>query len=286
MHSTHGLGRAARLGIPPSILLRSESLCLMKKPVGTVATFGVALALLVLVANAVISYMNTRKLVDDEGWVEHTQVVRGEIEYLQANISDAVAAERGFLLVNDSRFLDPYQSAQAATHERVLRLRQLTADNLSQQARIASLEQFIAAEFQGLEAGIAARRAGSVDFALHPEIIEQGKGSMDLIRAKLNEMRDEESRLLSAARSVDQGQLPLGARNIWHCVGGGDHAGGALLSFDPPRGSAAGGGGAASRIVWRTTTSCSLNRPATEFTASICGATARFSTSREREFSA
>ena len=67
----------------------------MKKPVGTLATVGVVLALVVLLGNAWISYRNTRQLMESEEWVEHTQVGSAEIDTVGAMMSDAVAAERG-----------------------------------------------------------------------------------------------------------------------------------------------------------------------------------------------
>ena len=177
----------------------------MKKPVGTLATVGVVLALVVLLGNAWISYRNTRQLMGSETWVEHTQVVLAEVENVRAKMSDAMGATRGFLLVRDPRFLVPYEKAGASVGERVGILKALTADNASQQAHLVSLEGSIEREFSALESAIALGRTGGVDFSIHSETITQGKGAMDEIRGTLDAMAGEEMGLLgtrSAATTV------------------------------------------------------------------------------------
>ena len=177
----------------------------MKKPVGTLATLGVVLALAVLLANAWISYRNTEQLVDREGWVEHTQLVRATIGEVQASISDAVAAQRGYLLIGDLHFLDPYTSGRAAIQERLQNLGTLTSDNSSQQQRVAVLRDAVGREFAVLDQTIALRKTSQMDFSRRPELLSQGKGAMDTIRATVAAMDAEEAHLLTERDVVAKG---------------------------------------------------------------------------------
>jgi PAS domain S-box-containing protein len=169
----------------------------MKKSVGKLATFGVILALAVLLGNAWISYRNTRQLVDSEGWVEHTQVVRAAIGDVQANISDAVAAQRGYLLTAQNRFLEPYEIARARIAVQLRRLTELTIDNSAQQQRLAILRGAITQEFLVLDQAILMHKAPNVDFSRHPEILTQGKAAMDAVRDTVIAMDADEERLLA-----------------------------------------------------------------------------------------
>src|ERR1700712_3202966 len=115
----------------------------MKKRTDRLATFGVILALTVLLGNAWVSYRSTKKIIENEGWVEHTLRVRGTIGDVQASMSDAVAAQRGYLLIGQVRFLDPYEVARTAIAGHLSDLAKLTEDNAAQQQRLTALRNAI-----------------------------------------------------------------------------------------------------------------------------------------------
>jgi PAS domain S-box-containing protein len=191
----------------------------MKKSVGKLATFGVILALVVLLANAWISYRNTRQLMDSEGWVEHTQVVRAAIGEVQTNASDAVAAQRGYLLVTQDRFLEPYKAARAGIAIQLDRLRELTVDNPVQQQRIPILQEGITQEFLALDQAIILHKTPNADLSRHPEILNQSKAAMDMIRATVAAMDMEEERLLgqreaAAKNSYDKALATFGVATL------------------------------------------------------------------------
>ena len=204
----------------------------MKKPVGTLATVGVVLALVVLLGNAWISYRNTRQLMGSEAWVEHTQVVLAEIDSVRAMMSDAVAAERGYLLVRDEAFLAPYEKAKLNVGERVDALKNLTADNSAQQSRVGSLQGAIAREFKSLESGIELSRSGTANAAAGLGMIQESKAGMDGIRGTLDEMGGRGNVPLEDAERYDNGELSQGAGDVRDCDDGGGGVGGAFVSFD------------------------------------------------------
>ena len=115
--------------------------------IGKVAVIGMILALLVLLSNARISYRNVSQLFDKEKWVQHTQQVLTEVEGLTANVSDAVAAERGYLLTGEMAYLASYESDRQTILSREDRLAKLTSDNATQQIRLAKVRLLINQEF-------------------------------------------------------------------------------------------------------------------------------------------
>ncbi len=170
----------------------------MKKSVGPLAACGVIVAMMVLLANAWISYRNTKQLVDSSGRVEHTQVVRATIGEVQASASDAVAAQRGYLLIGDPRFLEPYEFSRTNIAGHLQQLADLTIDNSSQQQRLVLLRDAITQEFLVLDQAIASRKTAAADFSRRPELLTQAKVAMDAIRKNTKEMDAEEARLLTA----------------------------------------------------------------------------------------
>ncbi len=168
----------------------------MKKPVSALARLGVILALAVLLANVWISYLNTKQLVESQGWVEHTQIVRTTIRNVQGSASDAVAAQRGYLLISELHFLVPYEAARADTAEHLKQLADLIVDNSDQQERLASLRTAVAQEFSVLDQAIALRKTPNADLSRLSEMLTEGKAAMDQIRRTVRDMDADENRLL------------------------------------------------------------------------------------------
>jgi PAS domain S-box-containing protein len=182
----------------------------MKKPVGSLASLGVFLALAVLLANMWISYRNTKQLVDSQAWVEHTQMVRTTIRNVQGRASDAVAAQRGFLLIGDLRFLAPYKAACTDTDEYLQQLADLIVDNKDQQQRFAVLRATVKQEFSGLDQAIALQKTPNADPSRLAEKLTEGKAAMDQVRRTVSDMDIEESRLLQ--------DRAIAASNSYHKV--------------------------------------------------------------------
>jgi PAS domain S-box-containing protein len=182
----------------------------MKKPVGALARLGVFLALAVLLANMWISYRNTKHLVDNQSWVEHTQVVRTTIRNVQGTASDAVAAQRGYLLTGDLRFLEPYETARVDINKQLHKFGDLTIDNDSQQQRLVVLRGTVKQEFDALDQALTLRKTPGADLSRLPEMLTKSKAEMDQIREFALDMDDEESRLLNERAII--------ANNSYHKV--------------------------------------------------------------------
>jgi PAS domain S-box-containing protein len=165
--------------------------------IGKLATLGVILALLVLLGNAWVSYRNIDQLIDREVAVQHTQVVIAAVEDVQASVSDAVAAERGFLLGGGSDFLQPFKSAKFKIDDRLARLQDLTAGSADRQQPLAKLHDEIAEEFAVLNQLNSDEQApgnGSINRAL---LLKSGV-TMNGVRDTLGKMHANEMALLEA----------------------------------------------------------------------------------------
>ena len=178
----------------------------MDRSFGNIAGFGVALALGVLIANAYVSFRNIHQFASRDIWVEHTSTVVANVERLSASVSDALAAERGFLISHDKSYLDPYNSAQARVESLWQTLLQSTADNPSQQERLRSLRSNLDDLFANMNQGIAAASAAHAP-ASAGQALFAGKQTMDQIRQTLDGIRDEEGRLLVERKLASKASL-------------------------------------------------------------------------------
>src|SRR5262245_41302145 len=97
---------------------------------------GVGLLVALLVGNAGLAYRNTRQLLEDAGWVAHTQEVLDLTSDVLRTLVDAETGQRGFLITGKDTFLEPHQQALARPDQQVRTLKDKTKDNPRQQSRI------------------------------------------------------------------------------------------------------------------------------------------------------
>ncbi|MHC5538706.1 CHASE3 domain-containing protein, partial [Singulisphaera rosea] len=156
---------------------------------------GIAAVLLLFVTSGIISFVNTRTLKVDAEQITHTHEVLAALEEILSFAKDAETGQRGYLITGDERYLEPHTKAVAQIDERVRDVERMTRDNPAQQGRISALQGRIASKFQELEETIALRRTKGFEAALAVVVSDRGKGAMDAIRAKVEEMQEEERRL-------------------------------------------------------------------------------------------
>ncbi|HSV69410.1 MAG TPA: ATP-binding protein [Methylibium sp.] len=76
-------------------------------------------------------------------WVGHTHEVLRAVSDVRQSVSRLDAAQRGYLISGDARFVDDREAAVADAREAALRVATLTADHPDQQARIAAIRGVI-----------------------------------------------------------------------------------------------------------------------------------------------
>src|ERR1700745_151443 len=87
---------------------------------------GIGLIMTLLVMNAGLAYRNTRQLLEDAGWVAHTQEVLDLTGDVLRTVVDAETGQRGFLLTGEENFLEPYHEALARLDQQVRTLKDKT----------------------------------------------------------------------------------------------------------------------------------------------------------------
>src|SRR5207249_5025185 len=115
----------------------------------------------------------------NEQQVAHTHEVIGELEALLSTLKDAETGQRGYLLAQDEKYLQPYDDALRQVDATVTRLKELTSDNPDQQTRLAVLEQKIAVRLAELQRTVALMKGGDRPAALTVVRSNEGKRLMD-----------------------------------------------------------------------------------------------------------
>jgi methyl-accepting chemotaxis protein len=169
----------------------------MSMRIGTRILAGYGLALVVVGGIGFVAYRAITELVGAADLVTHTRKVKETLSDVLSALKDAESGQRGFLLTGEERYLEPYNAAVQVVDRQEKNLRELTADNLNQQKRIATLEPLAAGILAELAATITLRRQRQERAAAQVVASDRGKAIMDQIRRVIGEMDDEENQLLT-----------------------------------------------------------------------------------------
>lgn len=168
----------------------------MKWSIGAKIGSGFALTLVILIGIATVSYTSTVKFMSSSGWVTHTYAVLAQIGSLRSGMADAEAGQRSYLIAGEDQYLDPYRNALPLISNSLKDLRQLTADNSTQQRRLDALEPLIQSRLDLLKETIDLRKDQNLEDARKLVLAERGKELVTRIREICADMENEENRLL------------------------------------------------------------------------------------------
>jgi PAS domain S-box-containing protein len=174
-----------------------------------------------LLAIAIGSWINTRRVWEDTAVVEHTQTVLASLDAVLSIALDAETGQRGFLLTGEARYLGPHEAAASRLRQQIETVAELTADNPAQQARIPELQRLAGVKLAELDETIAAYRARGPDAARAIVRTDRGKLTMDAMRAIVATMQADESQLIveRRAQSAHSYRSAVASAFLSACIG-------------------------------------------------------------------
>jgi methyl-accepting chemotaxis protein len=160
-----------------------------------------AFAVLVLIttASTTFGYRKLTLIEQANGWSEHTNVVIRTMDRLMLAMVDQETGIRGYLVSADEKFLAPYKKGLEEFAREFAAVKQLTADNPAQQARLDDLQKHARSwqrEVAEKEIALMAK-PDTREEARRMEAGGAGKTSMDAIRKTVDEVVTVERELLA-----------------------------------------------------------------------------------------
>ena len=123
-------------------------------------------AFLVLVILTCLLYGDVSRENDRQERVTREYQFLDAIQGLTANLLDAETGHRGYLSTGHESYVEPLESALRDGRSAIETLRQLTAGNRAQQAKLDTLHRLIEAKISELERTLALRRKDGLEVAL------------------------------------------------------------------------------------------------------------------------
>lgn len=166
-----------------------------------------ALAFIILAGNAFLGYavyQSNQRLHDSERSVHHTE----EVISLSGNILslaiDIETASRGFVIANDSSFLDPLFAARKSVFFYIDQLRQLTRDNVVQVRRVDSLDFYMLERLNFSVQQAELRSKSGLSAAINFTSNKEGKRMTDHLRQITYTIQQAEARLLKDRKQMNE----------------------------------------------------------------------------------
>lgn len=154
---------------------------------------GFSVALVLIVSGFAISFYSYNEYGEDTERVRHTYRVISALESTLSLVKDLETGARGFVITNDSAYLEPYLKALELLPAQLKAVHVLTNDNFLQIKRAALLEKLV-------EEKVAATRLRSqtklADVRAGLTYNDEGKRRMDKLRGHVGMMVDTEKVLM------------------------------------------------------------------------------------------
>jgi signal transduction histidine kinase len=176
----------------------SEEAMERKTLIGFVASAGLLLLVSIVAIFAVRGYGNSNR------WLAHTHEVISELEGLAASLAQAESARRGFLSTGDSTYLEERDAALSRLQSHLQSVKQLTADNASQQRRLQELDGNLQRRVAQVDDWIILAKTEGLAVAQRAVSVQEVRQATLLASAKIDELQREENALLASRRGADE----------------------------------------------------------------------------------
>jgi PAS domain S-box-containing protein len=154
---------------------------------------GYGISILILLVVGLFSYATIRNLLSSNYAVGHSNQVIRKLEATISIMKDAETGQRGYLLTNQAKFLEPYHGSYQKAMDLVGQVKALTTDNPEQQRNIHTIKNILITRLDVLQALIDKRQRGGM---LTATDFESGKSAMDALRAAIDKAELDEQKLL------------------------------------------------------------------------------------------
>lgn len=136
---------------------------------------GLAVAFAVLVFVELLLLGNATQQRKAAAWVGHTHEVLENIKELMAQLSDAEAGLRGYMVFGQDLYLAQYTNSVGQVRETMRDVRALTRDNPRQSAACDRLEPLIRQRLAVFTNSLRARQENGFDLAAQTQFMAQGR---------------------------------------------------------------------------------------------------------------
>ncbi|MCC7030560.1 MAG: CHASE3 domain-containing protein [Chitinophagaceae bacterium] len=173
------------------------------------------LSVFILFFTASISYRKIVELTESEQNLIHKHLITAQLELLASDIKQAESNQRGFIITGDSTFVQTYRSAKNAAATSYQNLVQLLEKDELQKKNLLTLQNLQEDRFYYLDKNLQYSTDTLEKKLLLKRSMNAGKRTMDLLLAKINQMKNIELSLLQKRSKMYQEHAELSPKWIF-----------------------------------------------------------------------
>jgi PAS domain S-box-containing protein len=144
----------------------------------------VLLPLVLAILLAAVLFWAVRSLNSAAAWVDHSDEVISQSNYLLKLIIDMETSLRGYVITGNEDFLQPYQQAAPVVPQRIAALNHLISDDTDQQRNLAQIDDSFEA-WRRYSLNLIGKRHADPAEAQSLAVSYQGKEMMDTLRQQV-----------------------------------------------------------------------------------------------------
>jgi CHASE3 domain sensor protein len=181
---------------------------LVAQPIRNLVFLGMLLPSISVSIAAIVAHWDHNRIRGSFSWITRTLQVKDTIHLLVADMVDVEDWQRGYLLTESRKFLEPYKAARERVSTTLKTLREQVRDNTNQQALLDKIDPLVADKLEAAAQTIELEQVGQHMSALKLMRADHNKKTIDAIRALADEMSAREEKQLSdlAHDLADQSQ--------------------------------------------------------------------------------
>ncbi|MBY0486874.1 MAG: CHASE3 domain-containing protein [Flavobacteriaceae bacterium] len=167
---------------------------LHKSPLFLKIIFVLSIAIIFFIGGVTFKHITVLK--KSSVWVTNSYEVNMELEKLLSYIKDAETGQRGYIISKDEEFLKPYYNSKNLIKKSFNNITRLTKSSRTQQSNLKKLLFYINKRQNYLSKSIYLIRQEKYEVSELNNNLIKGRGVMDTIRVKVENMIDTEKTLL------------------------------------------------------------------------------------------
>jgi CHASE3 domain sensor protein len=168
--------------------------------------WGFVMTVSVVLALSLYAYISIQRFIDSSKAQDHTREVVNVSQQILSAVTDMETAQRGFVITQDEKHLQPYHNATLNLDSFVLRLFRLVNDNPVQVVRVSQLKRLVQTKSEWVAYIIETRRHNLEEAQA---LVASGVGMerMDVIRKQIDLIQQEEDKLYSQRSNLGEHTL-------------------------------------------------------------------------------
>ncbi len=163
---------------------------------------GYGAAFLLLLISYSLTWYANQQLITQSKWVSHSNMVITHLESLISYVKDAETGVRGFLIMKDKQYLEPFEQSRPMVDSTFDLLKRETRENTSIQILLYTVKAQIDKKYDILT--LTKNFYKNRNFDIRDSIVKPtnyGKLLMDSIRSNISTLKAKETELLTARTS-------------------------------------------------------------------------------------